>query len=154
MSDHLDNDKEELRIVISEEFYVDHADNDNHTCSSCYIKCVKCNKRSYRFNLSLPCTHPIENYKKEPCDCGAEQEAKDSVDRILKLVDQYTQSKLKAFAGEVEHKLGLADGDGEVHVSHVCPQDSIPCAKFAQRGVTRHHQRQSLKAIKGKAGIE
>lgn len=37
-------------------------------------------------------------------------------------------------------------GESELHVSHVCPPDNVGCAKFAQRGTTRNHQRQILKA--------
>ena len=32
-------------------------------------------------------------------------------------------------------------GDGEVHVSHVCPSDSIPCREFAARGAFRNELR-------------
>ena len=32
-------------------------------------------------------------------------------------------------------------GDGEVHVSHVCPSDSIPCREFAARGALRNELR-------------
>lgn len=35
-------------------------------------------------------------------------------------------------------------GDGELHVSHVCPQDNISCAKFAARGQMRNAQRTTL----------
>lgn len=38
-------------------------------------------------------------------------------------------------------------GEGELHVSHVCPPDSIGCAKFAARGLMRNDQRQSLWGI-------
>lgn len=35
-------------------------------------------------------------------------------------------------------------GEGEVHVSHVCPPDSPGCIAFAARGQQRHEQRQRL----------
>jgi len=38
-------------------------------------------------------------------------------------------------------------GEGEIHVSHVCPQDNIHCAKYSQRCQTRNWQRDALTKI-------
>jgi len=65
-----------------------------------------------------------------------------NTDKAVEAIDQYTQSKLKAFAREVEEELRL--------MSHVCPKDSTGCAKFAQRCQTRNWQVEALKAIKEK----
>jgi hypothetical protein len=73
-----------------------------------------------------------------------------NTDKAVGAIDQYTQSKLKAFAGEVTKELKLTDQDGELHYSHVCPPDNVGCAKYAQRCQTRNWQMEALKAIKGK----
>ena len=39
--------------------------------------------------------------------------------------------------------------DGEVHVSHVCPRDSIPCREFAARGRLRNEQRERANKLIG-----
>ncbi len=36
-------------------------------------------------------------------------------------------------------------GDSELHVSHVCPQDNIGCAKYSQICLKRGYQREILK---------
>lgn len=56
--------------------------------------------------------------------------------RLSREIDQYTQSKLKAFAGEVEEAIGEDNGCGF-------------CGDQVQTEL-----RKSLKAIKEKAGIE
>ncbi|MGW6120468.1 hypothetical protein ACWFRF_15605 [Nocardia sp. NPDC055165] len=47
-------------------------------------------------------------------------------------------------------------GDGELHVSHVCPQDSIPCREFGARGRLRnaqHTRNKELSSHKEERGI-
>ena len=62
-----------------------------------------------------------------------------------------TENVISPYQGKFQLKqaiktLVLEDvvGDSEVHVSHVCPQDSVGCAKYAQRCATRRHQRQII----------
>ena len=50
---------------------------------------------------------------------------------------------LKALVTEMVNEI---IGEGEAHVSHVCPRDSIPCREFAARGQLRHEIRQRAKA--------
>ena len=56
---------------------------------------------------------------------------------------KYGEQSLKALVTEMVNEI---IGEGEAHVSHVCPQDSIPCREFAARGQLRHEQRQRAKA--------
>lgn len=51
---------------------------------------------------------------------------------------------------QIRSELKLADGGGEVHVSHVCPQDNVDCAKFAQRCQTRTWQLEALTRLEQK----
>ena len=56
---------------------------------------------------------------------------------------EWFKQSLKALVTEMVNEI---IGEGEAHVSHVCPQDSIPCREFAARGQLRHEQRQRAKA--------
>lgn len=38
-------------------------------------------------------------------------------------------------------------GDGEMHVSHVCPQDSIACREFQARSAFRNLLRQRINEL-------
>ena len=65
--------------------------------------------------------------------------------------DLYSTRRGRALANDAKQSIlqWVADelvGDSELHVSHVCPPDSVGCAKFSQRCATRNHQRQILKA--------
>lgn len=53
-----------------------------------------------------------------------------------------------ALIERIERELRLTDQDGELHVSHVCPRDSIECAKFSQRCLTRNWQVKVINQIK------
>lgn len=43
-----------------------------------------------------------------------------------------------------KQKVGESIGDSEVHVSHVCPMDSISCAEFHARSEYRNAIRKEL----------
>lgn len=110
-SDHLDNDKEELRLKLLAEIS-DYSDSNNNEAGH----------------------HNAVYASKE----------------LLKIVDQYTQSKLKAFAGEFEKAIGE-----EI----MCYDSTDISHKFmscdtCQSNMKNYELRQALKAIKGKAGIE
>lgn len=71
-----------------------------------------------------------------------------------KAIDQYTQSKLKAFAGEVEASIGI---HLSIDKSHACRfnDGEQNCDCFINgRNDLRDDFREALKAIKEKAGIE
>ena len=87
---------------------------------------------------------PYENLTALEKDSDREQ-----VDRYWHLIDQYTQSKLKAFAGEFEKAIGE-----EI----MCYDSTDISHKFmscdtCQSNMKNHELRQALKAIKEKAGI-
>ena len=69
-----------------------------------------------------------------------------SKDQIGELEFQSKDDDARDEAKQAIKTLVLEDvvGDSEVHVSHVCPQDSVGCAKYAQRCATRRHQRQII----------
>lgn len=72
------------------------------------------------------------------------------IEAVMKVVSAHTQSKLKAFAGEVEKAIGE-----EI----MCYDSTDISHKFmgcdtCQSNMKNHELRQALKAIKGKAGIE
>lgn len=54
--------------------------------------------------------------------------------------EEWLKSKLKSLMLELV-------GDGEVHVSHVCPQDSIPCREFHARGALRNETRKKVNEL-------
>lgn len=43
-----------------------------------------------------------------------------------------------------QEMLDMVEQLSEVHVSHVCPQDSIPCREFQARGKLRHELRNKI----------
>lgn len=89
---------------------------------------------------------------------------------LAEAIDQYTQSKLKAFAGEVEEAIGEdlppcwahdSRDDGEdyqgVDSVEIAGHKHYPCStneEAEQFNLRLTEQRQALKAIKEKAGIE
>lgn len=72
------------------------------------------------------------------------------IEAVMKVVSAHTQSKLEAFAEEVEEAIGE-----EI----MCYDSTDISHKFmgcdtCQSNMKNHELRQALKAIKGKAGIE
>jgi len=73
-----------------------------------------------------------------------------NTDKAVGAIDQYTQSKLKAFAGEVEKAIG-EDEYPEQHFPTVLQGENIEkYDKVTARDRLRAELRQALKAIKGK----
>ena len=64
---------------------------------------------------------------------------------------EFIDARLQAYTDEIRREV---IGDGEVHVSHVCPLNNIGCAKFAAREQMRHGQRQALNNIATKWGVK
>lgn len=83
-------------------------------------------------------------------DSGQEIVDKGAVEKAKDLIDQYTQSKLKAFAGEFEKAIGEDEAD-------ILVKDNGDGSRIVQVSPTNEYRaelRESLKAIKEKAGIE
>ena len=57
-------------------------------------------------------------------------------DQLMQLIDQYAYEYAERVIG-----------DGELHISHVCPQDSISCREFGARGRLRNAQHQRNKEL-------
>ena len=150
--EHLDNDKEELKRNIMQ--VVD----------------------GFRFDQEWV-SHQADDFpdhKGAGCGCGVCQKMKgineSTADSVLTFVDEYTQSKLKAFAGEVEEAIGEdlppcwahdSRDDGEdyqgVDSVEIAGHKHYPCStneEAEQFNLRLTEQRQALKAIKEKAGIE
>lgn len=62
--------------------------------------------------------------------------ADEIAEKIAPLIDQYAYEYAERVIG-----------DGELHVSHVCPQDSIPCREFGARGRLRNAQHKRNKEL-------
>ena len=67
--------------------------------------------------------------------------------KLANLITAY----LQAYTDEIRSEV---IGDGEVHISHLCPPDNVGCAKFAARGQMRHEQRQALNNLANKWGVK
>ena len=109
MTDHLDNDKEELRQSILVEFRQVH--------------------------------------KLAPADY-----TRNCTNVVMSLIDQYTQSKLKAFAEEVEEAVGERKKFNfwnKTSIGMMCEEAYVNGQNNIIDSVSK-----ALKAIKGKAGIE
>jgi len=72
-------------------------------------------------------------------------------DEFLEDVTALFASHLQAYTDEIRREV---IGDGEFHVSHMCPLNNIDCAKFAAREQMRHGQRQALNNIATKWGVK
>ena len=105
---HLDNDKEELRLKLLAEIS-DYSDSNNNEAGH----------------------HNAVYASKE----------------LLKIVDQYTQSKLKAFAGEFEKAIGKDDRDYSQDNTDLASKIAL-VASSAACNELRVELRQALKAIK------
>jgi hypothetical protein len=83
-----------------------------------------------------------------------------NTDKAVEAIDQYTQSKLKAFAGEVEEAIGEDEHTTLVSKADLMAQeDGSNVVQLKQKATTARNRyraelKQALKAIKGKAGIE
>jgi len=139
----LDNDKEELRQKLASIEHERWAD---------WQKWV----HTVYENPTRPFEEAIANWKKQIntpySDLTEREKASDmeQVDRYWHLIDQYTQSKLKAFAGEVEKAIG-EDEYPEQHFPTVLQGENIEkYDKVTARDRLRAELRQALKAIKGK----
>ena len=88
-----------------------------------------------------------ENGEPTPAQC---QWCYEVVMPLREAIDQYTQSKLKAFAGEVEKSIGKDKG---YQLKHHPSKDVINIQVSAENKL-KAELRESLKAIKEKAGIE
>ena len=127
---HLDNDKEELKRNIMQ--VVD----------------------GFRFDQEWV-SHQADDFpdhKGAGCGCGVCQKMKgineSTADSVLTFVDEYTQSKLKAFAGEVEEAIGEKEVS---EYKQFDPNDEMILADqliYDCRNDYRAELRESLKAIK------
>lgn len=136
MTDHLDNDKEVRKMPTK--LLVD-----------AYREAGSYREAARKLGVSVQFLH--QRIKKHG---GKEITTKEFVDyhamsreELEKYIDQYTQSKLKAFAGEFEKAIGE---DETTHGRH----GSSPSLEQDNRNKIRAGLRKALKAIKGKAGIE
>lgn len=66
------------------------------------------------------------------------------IDDFMPIITSFIRTEKLKLLAEVRERVV---GEGELHVSHVCPQDNIGCAKFSQRCQTRNHQNAELNEL-------
>ena len=95
-------------------------------------------------NQARECLEPIVNaaYRAgEQGDHPNNANLHKAVDQALKELEALIRAEKLKLLAEVRERVV---GEGEFHVSHMCPQDNIGCAKFSQRCQTRNHQNAEL----------
>ena len=86
------------------------------------------------------------NLPVQATEIGWEQIGEEQQD-FIKSIDQYTQSKLKAFAGEIEKAIGEDNKEGDPVAGSSIPMGFTESVLFNE---LRAELRQALKAIKEK----
>lgn len=82
----------ELRQEIAKHFDVTHDDSDSSTCPAQYEKCSTCGKQRFSHINWWPCKHPCEQFVEQDCNCGAQKEADEHIDQIMKLFAAHLQA--------------------------------------------------------------